>query len=103
MKKPLLITIIVLAVLLLLPAVSFLRWAFQEKKPMNVVILDKTVPTLERLGHRSFVYADDQRPFCQKRQGRQFVGIKRLFWFCPYETGQGETVQKKGFPSDRAD
>jgi hypothetical protein len=56
MKKPLLITLLVLAVLLLIPAVSFIRWAFQEKKPVDVVILDKTVPTLDRLGHRSFVY-----------------------------------------------
>ncbi len=47
---------LVLAVLLLIPAVSFIRWAFQEKKPVDVVILDKTVPTLDRLGHRSFVY-----------------------------------------------
>lgn len=56
MKKPLLITLAILAVLLLIPAVSFIRWAFQEKKPIDIVILDKSVPTLDRLGHRSFIY-----------------------------------------------
>jgi flagellar basal body-associated protein FliL len=83
MKKPLLITIIVLAVLLILPAVSFLRWAFQEKKPVNVVILDKTVPTLERLGHRSFVYAMNNDRFVKKakeavcRHQKTILGLSR--------------------------
>jgi hypothetical protein len=53
MKKPLRIVIIVLVVLLALPAYKFLRWAFQEKKPLEIIILDKTVPTIDRPNHRS--------------------------------------------------
>jgi hypothetical protein len=97
MKKPLLITIIVLAVLLLLPAVSFLRWAFQEKKPMNVVILDKTVPTLDRLGHRSFVYAMTNDRFVKKGRGGSLSASKDYFGFFPLRPVREKQFRKKDF------
>ena len=56
MKKPLLIIIIILVVILALPAIKFIRWSFQEKKPLDIIILDKTVPTLERINHKSFTW-----------------------------------------------
>lgn len=56
MKKPLLIALVVLVVILALPLFSFIRWAFQEKKPMDIIILDKTVPTLERINHKSLTW-----------------------------------------------
>lgn len=69
MKKPLLIVIIILAVILLLPAVSFIRWAFQEKKPMGIYILDKTVPTLDRDHHRSLTWILNNERFVKKSKG----------------------------------
>jgi hypothetical protein len=97
MKKPLLITIIVLAVLLLLPAVSFIRWAFQEKKPMNVVILDKTVPTLKRLGHRSFVYAMVNDRFVKKGKGGALSTAKDYYGFVPLRPVREKQFKKKDF------
>ncbi|MFN8239636.1 MAG: hypothetical protein U0X39_02665 [Bacteroidales bacterium] len=56
MKKPLLIVIIVVVVILIFPAIKFLGWSFREKKPLDIIILDKTVPSLDRLNHRSFTW-----------------------------------------------
>lgn len=54
MKKPLLIVVIILAVILVLPVISFLSWTFQPKKPLGIILVDKTVPTLVREKHKSF-------------------------------------------------
>ena len=54
MKKPLLIVVIILAVIIALPVINLIRWTFQTKKPMDIIIVDKTVPTLERENHKSF-------------------------------------------------
>ncbi|MGD0582210.1 MAG: hypothetical protein ABR974_04605 [Bacteroidales bacterium] len=56
MKKPLLIVVIVLVIILALPVINFVRWTFQAKKPMDIIVLDKTVPTLERINHKSFFW-----------------------------------------------
>jgi hypothetical protein len=97
MKKPLLITLIILAVLLLIPAVSFIRWAFQEKKPIDVVILDKTVPTLERLGHRSFVYVLTNARFVRKEKGGSFSAAKDYYGFIPLRPIREKQFRKKDF------
>lgn len=69
MKKPLLIITIILVIILIVPVINLLGWAFQEKKPMNIVILDKTVPSFERRNHRSIfsvgVYNHYKRIFKQ--------------------------------------
>jgi hypothetical protein len=97
MKKPLLITIIVLAILLLFPTVSFLMWAFQEKKPMNVVILDKTVPTLKRLGHHSFVYSMTNARFVKKGKGGSLSAAKDYYGFIPLRPVREKQFRKKDF------
>lgn len=56
MKKPLLIVVIILVLILAIPFISLIGWTFQAKKPMGVIILDKTVPTLERVNHRSLTW-----------------------------------------------
>jgi hypothetical protein len=97
MKKSLLITIIILAVLLLLPAVSFIRWAFQEKKPMNIVILDKTVPTLERLDHRSFVYILTNGRFVKETKGGSYSARKDYYGFFPLRPVREKQFRKRDF------
>ena len=97
MKKSLLITLIILAVLLLIPAVSFIRWAFQEKKPVDVVILDKTVPTLERLGHRSLVYVLTNARFVRKEKGGSFSAAKDYYGFIPLRPVREKQFRKKDF------
>ena len=97
MKKTLLITIIILAVLLLLPAVSFIRWAFQDKKPMNIVILDKTVPTLERLDHRSFVYVLTNGRFVKDNKGGSYSAKKDYYGFFPLRPVREKQFRKRDF------
>lgn len=97
MKKPLLITIIVLVVLLALPAVNFIRWAFQEKKPINVVILDKTVPTLDRLGHRSLVYVLTNDRYVKKGKGGSYSAARDYYGFFPLRPVREKQFRKKDF------
>jgi hypothetical protein len=97
MRKPLLITLIILAVLLLIPAVSFIRWAFQEKKPMDVVILDKTVPTLDRLGHRSFIYTLTNARFVRGEKGGSYSAGKDYYGFEPLRPVREKQFRKKDF------
>ena len=97
MKKPLLITIIILVVLLALPAVNFIRWAFQEKKPMNIVILDKTVPTFDRLGHRSLVYVLTNDRFVRKEKGGSFSAAKDYYGFVPLRPEREKQFRKRDF------
>jgi hypothetical protein len=97
MKKPLLITLIILAVLLLIPAVSFIRWAFQEKKPIDIVILDKTVPTLDRLGHLSFVYILTNERFVRGEKGGSYSVAKDYYGFVPLRPVREKQFKKKDF------
>jgi hypothetical protein len=97
MKKPLLITLIILAVLLLIPAVSFIRWAFQDKKPIDVVILDKTVPTLDRLGHRSFVYTLTNERFVRGDKGGSYSAAQDYYGFEPLRPVREKQFRKKDF------
>ena len=87
MKKPLLITIIVLLIIFILPITGFIGWVFKEKKPMDIVILDKTVHSLERVKHRSltwvlansrFVKGDNNRKYFLRKDYYGFIPIKPL-------------------------
>ncbi|MFZ0280968.1 MAG: hypothetical protein WAL29_04920 [Bacteroidales bacterium] len=83
MKKPLLITIIVLVLILILPVISFIRWSFQPKKPIDIVILDKTVPTLERLKHKSFNWVLTNERFVKKENKNSYSFKKDYYGFSP--------------------
>ena len=83
MKKPLLIAIIILAIILILPFISFVRWYFQEKKPIDIVILNKTVPTLERLKHKSLVWILTNERFVKKEKKSSYSYRKDYYGFSP--------------------
>jgi hypothetical protein len=83
MKKPLLVTIIILVLILALPFINFLRWSFQEKKPIDVVILDKTVPTLERLNHKSLTWVLNNGRFVKKDKKNSYSFKKDYYGFAP--------------------
>jgi hypothetical protein len=82
MKKPLKIVIIILVVILILPVISLIRWTFQEKKPMNIILLDKTSTTLDREKHKSFSWILMNERFV-KRDKRTFSYKKDYFGFFP--------------------
>lgn len=83
MKKPLLITIIILVLVLALPFISFLRWSFQDKKPINIIILDKTVPSLDRLKHKSLSWILNSDRFVKKENKRGYSFRKDYYGFAP--------------------
>jgi hypothetical protein len=94
MKKPLLITIIVLILLLLLPGIGFFGWFFKEKKPMNIYILDKTVPTLERLKHRSLTWVLANNRIVKKDNKRKYILRKDYYGFHPIKPFRSKQFRK---------
>jgi hypothetical protein len=66
MKKPLKIVITVLVVILALPVFNLIRWTFQAKKPLSIIVMDKTVPNLERDNHRSLMWILTNGRFVKK-------------------------------------
>jgi len=83
MKKPLLIVVIILAVILILPVISLLRWTFREKKPMDIIIVDKTVPSLDREKHKSFNWILTNNRFVKKEKKTSFSYRKDYYGFYP--------------------
>jgi hypothetical protein len=82
MKKPLKIVLIILAVILVVPVITYVSWTVQTKKVMNVMILDKTVPTLNRDHHRSLVWILTNGRFVKKNR-QSYSYTKDYFGFFP--------------------
>jgi len=83
MKKSLLIVIIILVAILILPLINLIRWTFQEKKPMDIILVDKTVPALEREKHRSFNWILTYDRFVKKENSRSYSYKKDYYGFYP--------------------
>ena len=83
MKKPLLIVIIILVVIFALPVINLIRWTLQEKKPMDIVVLDKTVPTIDRLKHKSFHWILNNERFVKKEKKNSYSYSKDYYGFSP--------------------
>lgn len=83
MKKSLLIVIIILAAVLILPLINHIRWHFQEKMPMDIILVDKTVPTLEREKHKSFNWIITNERFVKKEKKRSYSYVKDYYGFYP--------------------
>ncbi len=83
MKKTLLIVVIILAVIVALPLINLIRWTFQAKKPLDIILVDKTVPTLEREKHRSFSWILTNERFVKKGNKSSYSYIKDYYGFAP--------------------
>ena len=83
MKKPLLIVIIIVAVIIALPVVNFLRWTFQPKIPLDITTVNKTVPTLEREKHKSFTWILNNNRFVKKGNKNSYSYVKDYYGFSP--------------------
>jgi len=83
MKKPLLIVLIILALIIALPLINLIRWTFQEKRPMDIAIVDKTVPNLERLKHKSLVWILNNERFVKSEKKRSYSFRKDYYGFSP--------------------
>jgi hypothetical protein len=83
MKKTLLIVFLILAVIFVLPVINLVRWNFQEKKPIDIILVDKTVPTLDRDHHKSFSWILLNGRFVKKENNECYSYIKDYYGFSP--------------------
>ncbi len=84
MKKPLLISLLGIIVLIFaLPFFNLIRWTFQEKKPLDVLVLNKTVPTLDRIHHRSLTWILNNDRFVKKENKASYSYKKDYYGFAP--------------------
>jgi hypothetical protein len=83
MKKTLLVVIIILAIIIILPVISLIRWNFQEKKPMDIILVDKTVPNLDRDHHKSFDWILINDRYVKKDNGKSYSYAKDYYGFSP--------------------
>lgn len=95
MKKPLLIVIIILAVIIALPLISFLTWTFQTKKPMGIIIVDKTVPNFDRVKHKSFNWIITNDRFVKKEKKTSYSVVKDYWGFVPKRPARDKKFEKK--------
>jgi len=83
MKKTLLIVVIILVVIIALPVINLIRWNVQTKKPLDIIIVDKTVPTLERDHHKSFTWILDNERFVKRGDQSSYSYTKDYYGFFP--------------------
>jgi hypothetical protein len=83
MKKTLLILGIILVVIIALPLINMIRWNFQAKKPIDIILVDKTVPTLERENHKSFDWILTNERFVKKGNKSSYSYKNDYYGFIP--------------------
>lgn len=83
MKKTLLIVFIILAVIIALPVINLIQWNLKEKKPLDIILVDKTVPTLEREHHKSFSWILLNDRFVKKADNESYSYIRDYYGFSP--------------------
>ncbi len=83
MKKALLVIVIIVAVIIALPLINFLRWTFQSKKPLGIVLVDKTVPKIDREKHKSFYWVMTNNRYVKKEKKTSYSFVKDYFGFHP--------------------
>ena len=83
MKKTLLIVVIIVAVIIALPVINLIRWSIQTKKPLDIIIVDKTVPTLEREHHKPFSWILTNERYVKKESNTGYSYKKDYYGFFP--------------------
>jgi hypothetical protein len=83
MKKTLLIVVIILAVIIALPLINLIRWSVQSKKALDIIIVDKTVPTMEREHHKPFNWILTNERFVNKETNNSYSYTKDYYGFFP--------------------
>ncbi len=83
MKKTLLILAVIVVVIIALPLINLIRWTFLSKKPMDIMLVDKTVPTLERENHKSFDWILTNERFVKKGNLRSYSYKRDYYGFIP--------------------
>jgi len=83
MKKTLLIIFLILVVIIALPVINLIRWSLQEKKPIDIILVDKTVPNLERDHHKSFSWILMNDRFVKRGSNENYSYTSDYYGFFP--------------------
>ena len=94
MKKRFLIIGIILILIFIYPLVNYIRWSVLQKKPLDIIIVDKTVPTPDRIKHKSLTWALTSGRFV-KKNGNSYSVIKDYYGFIPTRP-----LNKKGYTNN---
>lgn len=97
MKKTLLIVVIILAVIIALPVINLIRWTFLSKKPLDIILVDKTVPNLERENHKSFNWVLTNERFVKKEKKRSYSYVKDYYGFIPISVQRNKKWDKNEY------
>jgi hypothetical protein len=97
MKKTLLIVVIIVAVIIALPVINLIRWSVQPKKPMDIIIVDKTVPTLDREHHKPFTWILTNDRFVKKENNASYSYTKDYYGFYPQRPLRDKKWDKKDY------
>lgn len=89
MNKKIFIPISIVGVLLLILAISWIMWLAKSNKSMEVYILNKTVPTVERTEHKAFHWILNHNKFV-KSNGDLYNLNKDYYGFFPLNTKSQE-------------
>ena len=89
MNKKFLIPIIIIAIIVLTLLISWFTWIFKAERSMEVFILNKTVPTQERIEHKSFHWVLNHNKYI-KSDGGLYDLKKDYYGFFPLNTKSQE-------------
>lgn len=80
---------LIVGIIILVLLGSWLMWFFKAERTMNVFILDKTVPTMDRIEHKSFNWILNHNKYC-KLNGDLYDINKDYYGFFPLDTKSQE-------------
>lgn len=89
MNKKFYIPIIIVGIIALVLLVSWMAWLFKPSKPLEAYILNKTVPTLERIEHKSFNWVLNHSKYI-KNDGSLYDLKSDYYGFFPLNTKSQE-------------
>ncbi len=94
MNKSLRSFFIILVILSIIPGYSLFKWAFQPKKELKILILDKTVPTFYRENHRSFNWILTHEKYV-KSDHKRYNNRKDYYGFFPLKPKRSKQYEIK--------
>ncbi len=94
MNKPIKTFFIILVFLSFVPGYLLFKWAFQPKKELNILILDKTVPSFLRENHRSFNWILTHEKYV-KPDKKRYNYTKDYFGFFPLKPQRSKQYEIK--------
>lgn len=102
MKYKKIIIIIILSGIILFPMFMWLGWVFRSKKPLKILIVDKTVITKEAIEHRAFIWLLTHNKYV--KENREFYSASEdYFGAFPQENNKYKIKDLRVFSEKQID